>query len=1277
MAEQKPQSNLNNAIYFGGADMAITAESIKKLIVALGFIPVDGETDVFDKKYPQHNGYALRVDFANKTIEYADTTFEDVARITVGSKATSNFTKQENFVVLECVDRLLEKGYSPNTIELEKIYPSGRGHSGELDILVNDKDGQAFLMIECKTWGKEYTKEIEKMIASGGQLFTYFKNATSAKSLCLYTSRLANGEIEYANSIVDISEDWKSLSETKDIHERWNKNFKVDGIFQKNASPYNIVHKRLVYDELAIMKDEDSRKIFHQIMTILRHNGVSDKPNAFNKLLNLFVCKIIDEVKNGNPHDELQFQCWDSLSDEKLQMTLNDLYKEGMLRFLEIRVIDHSENEISGVLDVLGGDEAQKQKLMNMFIETRLKKSPNFAFIEVQDEKTFQLNAKIVREIVELLQHYKFRYEQKHEFLGNFFEKMLNTSMKQEAGQFFTPVPIARFIISSLPLREFVQRKIDAKESDPLPTVIDYACGSGHFLTEFMSAMQTVIEGADVSDASPRIRGKLNSWSGEIKFDWADEYVYGIDFDNRLVKTAKVSSFFNGDGEATIIWGDGLDSFEHSEVYRGKLKETMLNKQDNGQFDILISNPPYSVEAFRRMLRHGAESFDLYNGLTDNSSEIECLFIERMKQLLKIGGWAGVILPSSMLSNSGIYSRTRDIIFKFFNVKSIVELGSGTFMETGTNTVILFLERRPDSDHEKISQAINTFFTNKRDVTVSGIERAFSAYVANVYDDLCYEDYLSFISENPNSTIMEYELYKDYIKEFDDALYAKAFEIEKEKMLYFFLTYNQNIVVAKSGQKHDEKAFLGYEFSKRRGYEGIKYLPMGTMLFDANGDLSNPQKVNSHILNAFLGNAPLAIDGVLENYVSYGCMSGFFEYGTSKFSKRINLKKKNVRILGSNIYPQVKLGNGLVELFDSLRKPVTRSERKKGEYPYYGATGIIDYVSDYIFDGRYVLIGEDGAKWGENEPSSFIVEGKCWVNNHAHVMKANPDILDDNYLIYILNKMDLSQYITGEVNVPKLNQQNLLSIAIPLPPIDVQRKIVADLHVANQEIGQIENSIYKAEKSISAEFLKSFGDPISNPMGWQTKKLVEVTTKIGSGATPKGGESSYVANGISLIRSMNVHNGYFKYDGLAFITDEQAKQLDGVTVQENDVLLNITGASVARTCVVPSDVLPARVNQHVSIIRCDSSCLNPIFTNAALTTESYQQLLISTGEAAGMSRQAITKAQIESLFIILPPIKEQNKFSDFCKKTYALIASHQQALNNALNKRDEILLKHL
>lgn len=446
---------------------------IKKLITGLGFAPQDGTNGLFVKRYSAHNSYPIFVDFNKQRIDYAHQSVPTDARIRLGDLTTSNFEKPENFVVLECVDRLLAKGYRPERLELEKKYPLGRNLKGKLDILVYNENGDApFLMIECKTWGNEFEKESAKTLKDGGQLFSYYQQDRATKFLCLYASRLDRKKIEYRNSIILVEESWHDLSSAKDIHDYWNKNFKDNGIFEEYSTPYDIKPKALTYGMLKNLKEEDSGKIYNQIMEILRHNAISDKPNAFNKLLNLFVCKIIDE--NKNPTDELEFQWLETDSDESLQMRLNDLYKDGMLRFLEIHVIDHSEDDVTEALEGID-NAAQKQRLMDMFRDARLKKSPNFAFVEVLDEKTFTLNAKIVREIVELLQVYKFRYEQKHEFLGNFFELLLNTSMKQEAGQFFTPVPITRFIISSLPLKEFVQDKINSRERDVLPAVIDEA----------------------------------------------------------------------------------------------------------------------------------------------------------------------------------------------------------------------------------------------------------------------------------------------------------------------------------------------------------------------------------------------------------------------------------------------------------------------------------------------------------------------------------------------------------------------------------------------------------------------------------------------------------------------------------------------------------------------------------------------------------------------------------------------------------------------------------
>jgi type I restriction enzyme S subunit len=131
-------------------------------------------------------------------------------------------------------------------------------------------------------------------------------------------------------------------------------------------------------------------------------------------------------------------------------------------------------------------------------------------------------------------------------------------------------------------------------------------------------------------------------------------------------------------------------------------------------------------------------------------------------------------------------------------------------------------------------------------------------------------------------------------------------------------------------------------------------------------------------------------------------------------------------------------------MLDSLRRPITKSDRSPGPYPYYGATGILDHVEGFLFDEPLVLVGEDGAKWGAGGNSAFPVEGKVWVNNHAHVLRPKRDRLMDRFLIEILNEADLMPYVTG-VTVPKLNQEKLRSIKIPLPPLEVQREIVAEV----------------------------------------------------------------------------------------------------------------------------------------------------------------------------------------------------------------------------------------
>ncbi len=245
-----------------------------------------------------------------------------------------------------------------------------------------------------------------------------------------------------------------------------------------------------------------------------------------------------------------------------------------------------------------------------------------------------------------------------------------------------------------------------------------------------------------------------------------------------------------------------------------------------------------------------------------------------------------------------------------------------------------------------------------------------------------------------------------------------------------------------------------------------------------------------------------------------------------------------------------------------------------------------------------------------------------------------------------------------------INKQILFDLKIPLPPLEEQEKIAMVLDKVSELIEKREQQLVKLDELIKSRFVEMFGDPVTNSDDWNKEQLKNITKKIGSGSTPKGGKESYHTEGISLIRSLNVHNGKFEYKDLAYIDELQAKQLNNVMVEEQDVLFNITGASVARSCIVPKNLLPARVNQHVTIIRCNLEQLNPIFLNQQLLNASYQNFLIFLGESNGATRQALTKEQIENFFVIVPPLELQNQFAEFVEQTEKI----KVAINSSLDK---------
>jgi len=186
-----------------------------------------------------------------------------------------------------------------------------------------------------------------------------------------------------------------------------------------------------------------------------------------------------------------------------------------------------------------------------------------------------------------------------------------------------------------------------------------------------------------------------------------------------------------------------------------------------------------------------------------------------------------------------------------------------------------------------------------------------------------------------------------------------------------------------------------------------------------------------------------------------------------------------------------KLGE-ICDILDNQRKPVTQRDRVSGKYPYYGATGIQDYVNDYIFDEKLVLIGEDGAKWGAGENTAFIAEGKYWVNNHAHVIRPHRDKVLDNWIIYFLNVNDLSEHITG-LTVQKLNQGKLREIEIPLPPLSEQKRILKILDEVFEKTTKAKENVEKNLKN-SKELFESYLQSIFTKKGkdWEEKILGDI-----------------------------------------------------------------------------------------------------------------------------------------------------------------------------------------
>lgn len=1109
----------------------ITKDNLKQVLENLGF---KNKNENYVKTI---NNYTLLIDYKNQSINYPK-------EIKIHDKTTSNFSHPENFVVFECVHRLLEKGYKAEHLELEPKWNLGRDKKGgKADILVKDNEKNPYLIIECKTTdskNSEFIKEWNRMQEDGGQLFSYFQQEKGVKYLCLYTSDFSD-KLEYKNYIIqaydneeylkekELQNSYKKSNNNIELFKTWKESYELQyfkqGIFEANVNAYKILEITPTFDNLKELKEEGK---YHEFAKILRKYNISGKENAFDKLVNIFLCKIYDETFNKN---NLKFGYFGVMADTyaNMQDRLMWLYKEAMKEFLGEKITFVSNEDIEKDFKQLK-IKTLKEVMQNYIKELKFYSNNDFAFLEVHNKELFLKNALVLKEIVELFANYKLTQNSTNQFLGNLFELFLQKGMKQDEGQFFTPIQICEFIMYSLPLQEMLSKSSKALR------VIDYACGAGHFLNTYANELKRYLT------------------EDELKEHYKN--IYGIEKEYRLSKVSKVSSAMYGQNEINILYADALASFELANTNNLEGEKAKPQIESNS-FDLLIANPPYSVKGFLETLSDKSKNtYKLFNDdiNIETNNSIECFFCERANQILNDNAKAAIILPSSILNKDSIYKNTREILFQNFDFIAIVELGNQTFGATGTNTIILFLRKKETFKQENhlISQDYSLIKERIEAENLKDNENFYQNYLSAYCDFRKFDKelYSNFLNGNLDSNLAELEAFKDYRNAFrqtsdykklkeskiykeskdkqdleDKAFLAYAQAIEKDKLLYFSLSLNQEVLIIKSPSDiKEQKKFLGYEWSNRKGDEGLKELhePYLSPLFE-RGNPQNETKLNTLICKAFLKTLS-DIPKDLQGYASKARLIDMMDFEKVEFNKAISLNVKSRDELNpfkNSKFELVRLGE-VCDLFngyafkktDYVEKSNTLlirmgNIRPNGEFD---AEHKIQYLpdnfnnkyKDYLLnDGDVIIAMTDMGNAMNILGVPTIVKNK---NNRNFLLNQRVGKLFNfsekiivQYLKYALSSNEVKKQFKlqgyGGLQI-NLGKTQILSTKIPLPPLEIQKQIVAECEKVEEQYNTLSLSIEEYQKLIKA-ILQKCGI-IDDGGGYELNSILENLQKLES-----------------------------------------------------------------------------------------------------------------------------------------------------------------------------------
>ncbi len=356
----------------------------------------------------------------------------------------------------------------------------------------------------------------------------------------------------------------------------------------------------------------------------------------------------------------------------------------------------------------------------------------------------------------------------------------------------------------------------------------------------------------------------------------------------------------------------------------------------------------------------------------------------------------------------------------------------------------------------------------------------------------------------------------------------------------------------------------------------------------------------------------------------------------------------------------------LVDIFDNLRKPVSSTERlariknkdKSELYPYYGATGLVDYIDGYIFDGEYLLLGEDGCPFLDSlKDKAYIISGKTWVNNHAHVLRAKESKTSNKFLLYYLNKFDYNGIVSGATRL-KLNQNSMKKIPVYYPTDkNEQDYIVKTLDAVAEIIRLHKETIQLTKDLIPAIFHEMFGDPITNPKGWEITTLGNpdvCTLQYGYTATAQdSGNTRY-------IRITDIgKDGYIDNGNKAWLNYDD--KMGDYKLYPKDILVARTGASYGKTLLYNNDSDAIFASFLIRIIFNKKKIIPEFYWAYSLTDSYWQQ---ANRLVSGVAQPQFNGSALKQILLMLPPWSLQEEFAKKVEQINKYIVAQQEELEH-------------